>query len=81
MNHQLKTVQPFFDAVASGAKTAELRKNDRGFRVGDMLLLEEYNEESGYTGASEGVEVTHVLNDFEGLAPGWVMLSFKRRPK
>ncbi|KEO80852.1 DUF3850 domain-containing protein [Tumebacillus flagellatus] len=39
--HQLKLQQPHFDAVASGEKTFELRKDDRGFQVGDTLVLRE----------------------------------------
>lgn len=39
MVHKLKTVQPFFDAVWSGEKTFEVRKNDRNFNIGDRLML------------------------------------------
>lgn len=78
MTHQLKTVQPFFDAVRDGKKTAELRKDDRGFQIGDVLVLREYDAKlRRYSGASVTVVVTHVLRDFEGLAPWWVMLSFR----
>lgn len=81
--HELKTLRPHFQAVRSGLKTAELRVDDRGFQVGDALLLREYNESlceccmGDYTGLSLRVVVTHVLRDFRGLAAGWVMLSFK----
>lgn len=87
MNHQLKTVQPFFDDVVSGVKTAELRRDDRTFQVGDTLTLREYEllecvcgcgvDNSSYSGRTVTVEVTHVLRNFVGLKPGWVMLSFK----
>jgi len=39
--HKLKTVQPFFDDVKYGRKEFELRKDDRGFSVGDRLDLYE----------------------------------------
>ena len=39
MNHDLKIWPEFFDAVASGAKPFDLRKNDRNYHVGDTLLL------------------------------------------
>lgn len=42
--HPLKTLAPFFDAVADGSKTFELRKNDRNYQVGDTLLLERWCE-------------------------------------
>lgn len=38
-HHILKCWPPFYDAVASGAKTFELRLDDRGFQKGDTLEL------------------------------------------
>ncbi|MCX7610250.1 MAG: DUF3850 domain-containing protein [Ignavibacterium sp.] len=37
--HKLKIYPEFFKEVCSGKKTFEIRKNDRGFQVGDILLL------------------------------------------
>lgn len=37
--HRLKTIGRFWDAVESGEKTFEVRKNDRGFQTGDTLEL------------------------------------------
>lgn len=37
--HTLKTLDPWFGEVASGRKTAELRKNDRDFKIGDVIRL------------------------------------------
>lgn len=46
--HQLKTINPFFTDVWEGRKTFEIRYNDRDFKVGDILWLEEYvNQGSG----------------------------------
>ena len=53
MTHRLKTIQPYFDNIASGAKTFEIRKNDRGFEVGDELLLMEWSPEAGYKETAE----------------------------
>ena len=34
--HNLKAWPEFFDAVADGRKTFEVRRNDRGYREGDI---------------------------------------------
>lgn len=74
--HELKTVQPHFDHVRSGAKRAEIRRDDRGFAVGDVLVLREYDATTdSYSGREVEVRVTHVLAGYEALAPGFVMLS------
>lgn len=41
MIHQLKCEAKYFEDVCSGNKTFEVRKNDRGFHVGDYLALNE----------------------------------------
>lgn len=42
MKHFLKTLPEFFQAVIDGRKPFELREDDRGFKVGDRVILEEY---------------------------------------
>lgn len=37
--HLLKTVDIYWDALESGEKTFEVRKNDRAFQKGDTLRL------------------------------------------
>lgn len=53
--HTLKTLAPFFDAVADGSKTFEVRKNDRGFAVGDILVLTRFL----HSDVSHGVVPSH----------------------
>lgn len=40
-HHHLKTETEYYQAVESGHKKFELRKNDRNFKVYDMIYLEE----------------------------------------
>lgn len=35
--HELKIQQDYYENVFNGRKTFELRKNDRGFQVGDLI--------------------------------------------
>lgn len=83
MNHNLKChPKPFLD-LWSGDKKAEVRKDDRGFSVGDELTIKEWvpcsrPEELGYIGEYTGREiraqVTHIQRDY-GLPDGLVVLS------
>lgn len=74
--HELKTVQPWFDLVAEGKKKFELRKNDRDFKWGDILVLREYNPRTEtYMGNDIVVRVIGVLEQFVGLQQGYCILS------
>ena len=44
MTHVLKCWPEYYEAVIGGEKTFEVRKWDRPYRVGDTLLLKEYNQ-------------------------------------
>ncbi|MES2459879.1 MAG: DUF3850 domain-containing protein [Armatimonadota bacterium] len=85
--HELKTIPPYFEAVWKGDKTAELRKNDRGFAVGDTLVLREYipgsvNSSVGdgyHTGRAVVATVTHLTDYPPALQANCVMISFKFR--
>lgn len=46
MIHELKTWPADFQAIVEGRKTHEVRKNDRGFMVGDTLRLREWTPDS-----------------------------------
>ncbi|OPZ24600.1 MAG: hypothetical protein BWZ03_00075 [bacterium ADurb.BinA186] len=55
MNHELKIWPQYFARVKDGTKTFEIRNNDRGFQMGDTVLLKEYvptqvGEPGHYTG-------------------------------
>lgn len=44
--HELKTWPEFFDEIVDGRMTCNLRKNDRDFMVGDLLVLREWEPKS-----------------------------------
>lgn len=76
--HELKTTQPHFDDVRTGVKKVDIRMDDRGFRVGDMLVLREYDASDGtYSGRVIKAKIVHILAGFKGLAPGYVALSIQ----
>ena len=88
--HELKLNSVFFDAVANGFKTFEVRKDDRGFKVGDTLLLKEIEFPGGenpsptihYTGRQCVAAVSYILahDDFpNGIAEGYVVMGIVLR--
>ena len=56
----------------------EVRKNDRNFQVGDKIVLQEYWN-SKYLDRKVNVEVTYMLDRFEGLKDGYVVLGIKKQ--
>lgn len=74
--HELKTWPEPFQAMWDEAKRFEVRQDDRGFEVGDFLVLREWDTfREGYTGRAMRAEVTYLLRDAFGLPPGLVVLS------
>lgn len=73
--HELKILPQYFERVLDGTKTFEIRKDDRGFEVGDILILKEYQngcvdhtqgepvviEERGYTGREIKKQISYIL--------------------
>lgn len=77
--HELKIWPSYFEAVLNGTKTFEIRKDDRQFSVGDILVLMEYEpgvidysvvpeviKESRYTGRVINKEISYI---FKGGMP------------
>lgn len=74
--HHLKTWPGFFQAVRDGRKQFEVRKDDRGFQIGDRLHLQEWDPDTQeYTGRSHIMTVTYRLpGPGFGIEDGFVVL-------
>lgn len=84
-NHKIKIEEHFADAIVSGEKTFEVRKNDRNYQKGDIVEFiattksqsgmwtyeDKYHEIAGRT-----YEITYVLSGW-GLKDGYVCFSIK----
>jgi len=79
MEHELKTWVPFFQDIADGRKTFEVRKNDRGFVIEDILWLREWRMVAeAYTGRELKVPVCYVLEGGSfGIAEGCCILGLR----
>lgn len=75
--HPLKTWPEPFGHIWAGSKKAEFRKNDRDFRVGDVLiLLEWYPDKKQYSSREIHADVTHIMSTF-GVPEGYVVMSIE----
>jgi len=83
MEHRVKTWPPFFRDALLGKKPFELRINDRGYLVDDILVQEEYDPVlKDYTGMKHRQRITYVLRWQDvpsswGLKEGWCILGLK----
>lgn len=63
--HELKIGFEFFEAVKDGRKKFEIRKNDRNYQEGDILILKEYDPLTQlFSGEIIKVEITY-MTDWE----------------
>ena len=89
--HELKTDPEMYQAVAEGKKAFDIRKADRSFAVGDILLFREtkytgiqmsWDDIRGsgkplvYTGRKMEVKVTYTLHGpIYGIQSGYCIMS------
>lgn len=77
-DHHLKIWPEFFAKLVDGTKTFEVRRNDRGFKMGDVLWLEEWSTAEHYTGMIERRVVIDIL-DLERIGcPGFVAMEIRK---
>lgn len=89
--HKLKTWPRYWDAIANGEKLFEVRRNDRAFQTGDVLVLEKYDidrhcyemEGHGWDAKPKAIRkrVTFLLQGGQfGIEPGYCVLGLGEAP-
>ena len=72
--HNLKTWTEYFNKIDFGEKKFEIRYNDRGFKVGDILILQEYDKfKSVFTGEVRAFKVDYITD--YNQKEGYVVMS------
>jgi hypothetical protein len=71
--HYLKVLPEFFEAILKGDKTFEVRKNDRDYKRGDLLYLQEWDGE--FTGRKIIVSIPYILDDRRFVKKGYIIMS------
>lgn len=82
MTHELKCWPEVFCAIIDESKQFEYRKNDRGFSLGDSLLLREFDPKCNeFTGRKTRRVVTFVVHGGKfGVPDGFCVMSLKTPP-
>lgn len=75
--HQLKTLPEYYEALRTGVKKFEIRKNDRDFKVGDVLLLFKYENGVEDKDYCQMFTVTYLTNYAQ--KKGYVVMGIERR--
>lgn len=86
--HELKTLAPYWDALESGEKNFEVRRDDRGFQKGEVLVLirmqlddptRVYRDPHTNGRWDLRRKVTYILTGGQlGIEPGYVVMGLKR---
>lgn len=71
--HCIKLDTKFFGDAVSGVKTFELRKDDRNYQVGDMLVMSEVLDDK-LTGRVIRATITYKLDGYLGLVKDYCIL-------
>lgn len=71
--HQIRCAAMFFEDKLKGIKAFELRKNDRNYKVGDIIEEMEFKDGRN-TGRAIREEIIYMLEDYTGLEEGYCIL-------
>jgi len=73
MVHALKTDSSYFEHSAAGLKGFEVRKNDRPYKAGDYIVLNEWINDN-YTGRFILHRIIYILEDPQYCKEGYIIL-------
>lgn len=81
--HELKIRNCYYDFIEKGAKTFELRKNDRNFKCGDQIHFVNESGEDFVNHPNNLFQITYILKNVPqyGLCNEFCILSIKKCQK
>ena len=88
IEHVLKTFPVYFDAIKRGEKNFDVRRDDRGFQKGDVLVFQRLNDEFAEWRVDTDLDgnvrheirkrIAYVLTGGQlGIEPGYVVMALK----
>lgn len=85
--HEIKIKEDYFNAILRGEKTFELRKNDRDYKVGDLIHFIDIKQSNSdncdcdiYINEDDLYKITYILKNVEeyGLDKDYCILGIKK---
>ena len=78
MIHELKILPQYYFDIKHGVKKFELRKNDRDYKVGDIVVLKPWDGEMFLDLEPFAKRIKYILKDCPeyGLMDGYAILGF-----
>lgn len=82
--HEVKAWPQQFKQIKDNERTFDPRKNDRNFQTGDVMIVNEFEPDSGsdfdhptgrFTGDKTRRRINRVFENLPGLRPGYVVLA------
>lgn len=78
--HNIKILEKYAGDVLAKKKTFEIRYDDRGYEVGDVIIfnvVDTSNKPKEHTLNNIVWKIIYILDDFDGLRNGYVAMSIK----
>lgn len=78
--HELKIKPEYYDEVFWGHKTFEIRKDDRDYKVGDLINFKVETKEGEYATTEKVYAITYILRNCPqyGLMDGYCILGIRK---
>lgn len=77
----LKVREQYIDDIKNGRKRFTIRRNDKDYKIGQIYTLRIVrmvgNVETYLTDYSTKIRITYILDDFEGLATGYIAMGYE----
>ena len=77
----LKVREKYINDIRSGKKRFTIRKNDKDYKIGQMYTLRIVRMVGGtetcLADYSTRIKITYILDDFEGLNPGYIAMGYE----
>lgn len=77
MIHEIECLTQNFEDIVSGVKTFEILENDRNYRVGDYLAINELANNGIDTGKSTLLRIDYMIDDPEYCKETMVVLGIQ----